>query len=199
MLHKETSTPGNFLLPLVYLQLLCLPQQYWHAPDLLRFPSQAAWENAIFDAETLAVLGQRLAQYDLLTERLRGLFIYLQSRPATLSESSFAAGEQKHAKKKRVRISPTDVMALLDNKSFRAFLADQVMHEARHNPCIKVNKHVLRDQVVDCLHWAAPELFTRSLTLLAQQGWIDLISASTGKEFLIRLKQIPARSAVNGA
>ncbi|MBS1807451.1 MAG: hypothetical protein JST84_04590 [Acidobacteria bacterium] len=198
MLHEQSLHPGNFLPPLLYLHLLCLPRRYWHASDLLGFPCWVAWQDALFDAKTLTALELRLPQYELLLHHLRDLLIYLVTRPATRSESAFSAPTKGLTKKKRVRISPTEVMALLDNPPFRAFLAEQVRYEARHNPHIRANQHLL-DQVMHWLPWAAPELLTRSLTILAQQGWLEIVSATPGKEFFIRLKHMQAPSVTNCA
>ena len=79
MLHQESTAPRNCLLPFFYLHLLCLPQCYWHAPDLLRFPDELAWQKAIGDTKTLAALTLRLNQFDIVWPRFREVVLYFQA------------------------------------------------------------------------------------------------------------------------
>lgn len=187
LLHEQATNPGNFLPALLYLHLLCVPRHYWHAGDLLRFPHWVAFDNALLCANTSLPSEPRLPPYQFLLHRLRDLLLYLDSRPVTPN--------QTRSGKHRVRISTLEVMRLLDDPAFRTFLVAQVNHERRSDPDFRASRRRFEDKGVHCLQWAAPELFLRSLTILAEQGWLEVVATAPEQELSIRFLRVPSLAA----
>jgi hypothetical protein len=187
MLYEQASNPSNFLPALLYLHLLCVPRHYWHSTDRLRFPHWMAYGDALLEANRLLPSEPRLPPYQFLLQRLRDLLLYLDSRPATPTQSRCG----RH----RVRISALEVMRLLDDPAFRAFLTAQANHKRRHNPALQAMRWVYQEEGLTCLELTAPELFPRCLTLLAQQGWLEVSSAAPAQEVSIRFLRVPSLSA----
>jgi hypothetical protein len=187
MLREQFSRPGNFLPSLVYLHLLCLPRHYWHASDLLRFPHSLDFYQTILGANIPLAVQQRLPPYEFLWQRLSDLLLYLESRPVTPSPS--------RSGRHRTRLSATEVVRLLDNPAFRTYLIEQVNHELQGNPELAAHRQLYQQHGLPCLEWTAPELISHALTLLEQQGWLEMVAAAPEQDISIRFHRVPTPTA----
>jgi hypothetical protein len=190
MLQQESTAPRNCLMPFFYLHLLCMPRCYWHAPDLLRFPDRWVWEEALADPATLVGLTRRLTQFEMIWPRFHELVLYFQAQGI----SAFCTNEEEPPDEQGFsRLPLTAVLSLLEQRSFRAFLTDQVRHDVQQDPRLRDHHILSRETLRDAVNWGAPELFMQGLTTLAQHGWIEMLPASPGNDLLIRLKRFPAQ------
>ena len=170
LLKQEVSTPGDFLLPLFYLQLLCLPPPHWVAADLLHFWELEAWQVAFQAPETKAAVVQHLNRYPLLIQRLRGLLLYC------LAEG----------------IAPDLTTERLS--SLQKYLACNRSHDTPRPAPLRFDENFRLADMLDFLLGETAELYEQSLPLLAQHGLIEVMPSS-GTDLLLRLKRFPTQKS----
>lgn len=191
MLTQEATAPRNCLIPFFYLHLLSLPQYFWDAPDLLRFPDEVAWQDALGDIETLTALTLRLTQYENIWPGYRELVLYFQAQAHSFVITPY--DEEVDEERETLNLTPTDALSLLEYPSFRGFLTDQMKDNIKQDPWLKTQQILTPELLSIAVNWSARGLFEQSLTTLAQHGWIDVLPASPGNDLLIRLKRFPAQ------
>lgn len=171
LLKQEVSTPGDFLLPLFYLHLLCLPPPHWVAVDLLHFWNADSWQVAFQAPETKAAVVQQLRRYPLLIQRLRGLLLYF------LAERNVP--------------DPTNQPL----SSLQKYLACNFSHDRPRPAPLHFDENFHLADLLDFLLAETVELYAQSLPLLAQHGLIEVLSSSSDTDLLIRLKRFPSQKS----
>ena len=188
-LQKQPAvTLSDHLIPLFYLQLLCLPELFWVAPNLLRFIQELPVHLILFSPETQEQVARQLQQHKELKRRLRRLAYYLSMRAASLKQTAQPDFVNQVVALGTDRAAVTELLAEPANREHIAHLT--ALEAIKENEA-EVILHYDTPTIIVGLMMMAMPLFKQSLRLLAQRDLIDYLPATEKDDLLICLRAFP--------